>query len=278
MQPDADSFLQQFRQHYQAATLLAFLFPHLAPEPLSQQSVLDVLASSAQLSLLRTAGVWLSEPLSTTAVLDMLASVRVVSNGWKLWPSQPGEIALRRAMQECGLPCLKGQLVTCDHLADGMLTHSMMFEVLNDPMEACFVRLQEVDPESHKPVTTVQVSMGLQCVEGLGFGVWDPAEAASYVRMVLFPGSVPPPKAPPSYPEHEKLKAVSETSQAQGQFLEWLLSERGLTLAEWVNENQLMMAQYNIRDLLAEYHGIDQKVLEQEKEHMLEELRANAKK
>jgi len=37
----------------------------------------------------------------------------------------------------------------------------------------------------------------------------------------------------PDYPEHAKLAKVSDKSQAIGEFLEWLTTEQGYTLAKW---------------------------------------------
>ncbi len=36
-----------------------------------------------------------------------------------------------------------------------------------------------------------------------------------------------------SYPEHEKLKAISDQSQACGEFLEWLSSSQSVTLGKY---------------------------------------------
>ena len=35
------------------------------------------------------------------------------------------------------------------------------------------------------------------------------------------------------YPEHEKLSAISDKSQACGEFIEWLGYEKGIVLAKW---------------------------------------------
>lgn len=66
------------------------------------------------------------------------------------------------------------------------------------------------------------------------------------------------------YPEHEKLRLVSEKSQACGEFLDWLI-ERGWEPREGGSAN--------VRKLLAEFFEIDQELLEREKEHMLEGCR-----
>lgn len=101
-----------------------------------------------------------------------------------------------------------------------------------------------------------------------------------------------------SYPEHEKMRAMRERSQACGEFLEWL-SAQGLVLAryhEHVNAcyeddvfdppRQIRMrkicgftegvpfaASYQVEKLLAEFFHIDLAKLEDEKRAMLEDLR-----
>lgn len=77
--------------------------------------------------------------------------------------------------------------------------------------------------------------------------------------------------AAPSYPEHEKLRAVADQSQACGEFFEWL-TER-YTLAQWAGEKTLYPASVNIRKLLAEFFQIDEERLEDEKLAMLAALR-----
>lgn len=73
------------------------------------------------------------------------------------------------------------------------------------------------------------------------------------------------------YPEHEKLAAIREQSQAIGEFLDlgrWTLCE----LREW-DDHSPTMEPVNIQDALAEYFGIDQQKIEAEKREMLEALR-----
>ncbi len=93
--------------------------------------------------------------------------------------------------------------------------------------------------------------------------------------------------APPKYPEHEKLKAVAEKSQACGAFLEWLLET--YTLAEYhkhgpscieegrtacgAHQNELLPETVNARRLLATFFEIDEAKLEAEKVQMLAEMR-----
>jgi len=112
------------------------------------------------------------------------------------------------------------------------------------------------------------------------------------------------------YPEHDKLKAIKDESQAQGELLDWLASQ-GINLMVWKIHQEQEQKQCwrcvhftkistlncdcitchgtheytssttvegwspinkSIPDLLAEYHKIDLKKLDQEKQIMLTEL------
>jgi hypothetical protein len=76
------------------------------------------------------------------------------------------------------------------------------------------------------------------------------------------------------YPEHEKLKAVKDRSQAIGEFLEWLQEEKGLSICKWSDEErEYLLAYVSTQALLAEFFKIDRKKLEEEKEGMLEAFR-----
>lgn len=84
------------------------------------------------------------------------------------------------------------------------------------------------------------------------------------------------------YPEHDKLRAIADESQAIGEFLEWMGTDRTaehgqygrrLFLAHMWND-RLTPASYTIEDLLAQFFGIDQNKIEAEKRQMLAELRA----
>lgn len=77
------------------------------------------------------------------------------------------------------------------------------------------------------------------------------------------------------YPEHEKLKAIKDTSQAIGEFLDlgpW-------TLCRWIPENSETHGSYepvhDIQGVLAEWFGIDRQALDREKQEMLESLRGS---
>ena len=84
------------------------------------------------------------------------------------------------------------------------------------------------------------------------------------------------------FPEHEKMKEVQAKSQAIGEFLEWLRTEKQLFLSreveiakrwngdpitEWLPQHP------DLERLLAEFFEIDLAKIEQEKRQMLDELR-----
>lgn len=77
------------------------------------------------------------------------------------------------------------------------------------------------------------------------------------------------------YPEHEKLKKVSDKSQAIGEFIDWLGQEKDYLIAEWETrrEDAMVPVQARITALLAEFFDIDEHKIEVEKRSMLEELR-----
>lgn len=66
-----------------------------------------------------------------------------------------------------------------------------------------------------------------------------------------------------AYPEHDKLRKISDRSQACGEFLDWLEEEKGWELPS-----------HSKPALLAEFFEIDQERLEDEKQAMLNELRS----
>lgn len=80
------------------------------------------------------------------------------------------------------------------------------------------------------------------------------------------------------YPEHDKLSAISEESQAIGTFIE---SERHpYVLAEWVTFEgrttpTLVPVSRSIQQVLADYFGIDLNKIEAEKRQMLSEIRGD---
>lgn len=77
-----------------------------------------------------------------------------------------------------------------------------------------------------------------------------------------------------TYPEHEKLRKISDKSQVVGEFLEWLEDTKGWRLARWGRYiNWMEPVHYDVQDILAEFFGIDRDRLDAEKDAMLEELR-----
>ena len=96
--------------------------------------------------------------------------------------------------------------------------------------------------------------------------------------------------------ECEKMRAVSDKSQAIGNFIEDFLREKGIILAkhhehnvalcgkddfgEWkcgFNVVQPVSLSYNIEKLLAEYFNIDLAKVEAEKQEILKRLQNDAK-
>lgn len=92
------------------------------------------------------------------------------------------------------------------------------------------------------------------------------------------------------YPEHDRLKAVSEYSQQIGQFLDWLKSERVFLSREHHHSDDcfedgikdcgfsvgdLAQDYERIEDRLARYFEIDLKKIETEKREMLASLRVS---
>lgn len=75
------------------------------------------------------------------------------------------------------------------------------------------------------------------------------------------------------YPEHDKLTLVHEKSQAIGEFIDWLGSEKFIHLLTYVDDSVGYVPAGNIQDLLAEFFDIDLKVIDQEKRAMIEQLR-----
>jgi len=95
------------------------------------------------------------------------------------------------------------------------------------------------------------------------------------------------------YPEHDKLHAVVDKSQAIGEFCEWLQSEKGVAFMgrEHVHseeecgkvsgfwqcdyyKGQREYFHFDITKLLSEFFDIDLKKLDNEKRAMLDEQRA----
>jgi hypothetical protein len=76
------------------------------------------------------------------------------------------------------------------------------------------------------------------------------------------------------YPEHDKLHEVKDKSQAIGEFLEWLGSEKRGVVCEYTDDSDYPIPMtHNIQTLLAEYFDIDLDKIEEEKQQMLEKIR-----
>jgi hypothetical protein len=75
-------------------------------------------------------------------------------------------------------------------------------------------------------------------------------------------------------PEHDKLHEVKDKSQAIGEFLEWLGSEKRGVVCQYVDDSDYPVPMpHNIQEILAEYFDIDLDKIEQEKQQMLVKLR-----
>lgn len=79
----------------------------------------------------------------------------------------------------------------------------------------------------------------------------------------------------PPTPELDKMSAAKTQSQPAGEFLEWLLGEKGFVLAKYEGDANYPHPIYEtIEELLAEHFEIDLKKIEEEKRAMLEYLRS----
>jgi len=79
-----------------------------------------------------------------------------------------------------------------------------------------------------------------------------------------------------TYPEHDKLRAVSNKSQSIGEFLDWARNEHGWELCRMEPYGDYTPIYKSINDILAEYFEIDRTKLDDEKRAMLEELKGQA--
>jgi len=95
--------------------------------------------------------------------------------------------------------------------------------------------------------------------------------------------------------EHDKLRLVADKSQACGELLDWLVSSfrKGLTLAKYhrhddrcdqdgerrcgLRQDELIPVPFSIKSLLAEFFGIDESKLEDEKRAILADIAAKSK-
>lgn len=78
------------------------------------------------------------------------------------------------------------------------------------------------------------------------------------------------------YPEHQKLKAVKDESQALGEFLDWL-KQKEITLCQYSRADLEYLPVIQRTDqVLADYFEIDLDKIEQEKQTMVKALHALA--
>jgi hypothetical protein len=82
------------------------------------------------------------------------------------------------------------------------------------------------------------------------------------------------PKPVSEYPEHERLHAIKDKSQAIGEFLDFFLPSKGIVLMEkQPRYDDYVPIRRSIYSLLAEFFNIDQDKLDAEKKAMLTVLR-----
>lgn len=75
-----------------------------------------------------------------------------------------------------------------------------------------------------------------------------------------------------SFPEHEKLLKVAQTSQVIGEFL--TENGHGWVLAEYTEDDTLVPVALSVVEVLATYFDIDLRKIEAEKQQMLNIMRA----
>ena len=92
------------------------------------------------------------------------------------------------------------------------------------------------------------------------------------------------PREPSEYPEHEKMRAISEKSQVVGEFIDWLREDghdickfekhtrHSDELGDWTPEGWYPQRR-RIEQLLADFFEIDLDKIEDEKRAMLEQMR-----
>lgn len=79
-----------------------------------------------------------------------------------------------------------------------------------------------------------------------------------------------------TYPEHEKMKLISDKSNAIGEFVDQFLPKKGIYLCESFEggfDNGYRVNRTPIIKLLAEFFKIDLSKIEEEKQHMLNQHR-----
>ena len=79
-----------------------------------------------------------------------------------------------------------------------------------------------------------------------------------------------------TYPEHEKLKLISDQSNSIGEFVEEFLPKKGIylcTIHEGGRSSEYLPNRVPITKLLAEFFNLDLGKLEEEKQHMINQHR-----
>lgn len=75
-----------------------------------------------------------------------------------------------------------------------------------------------------------------------------------------------------AYPEHQKLKAISDKSQCVADFWDYM-EQQGIVFAERGENSQFLYhTMKNKRDFIAEFFDIDMNKIEAEKRAMIEDL------
>lgn len=81
------------------------------------------------------------------------------------------------------------------------------------------------------------------------------------------------PPTRPAIPTLERIKSTSHLSQEQGNFIEWLKSQKGLVLCEWTEfedaPDQYLQSTISLERLLAEYWEIDLEKAEAERRALI---------
>jgi hypothetical protein len=81
------------------------------------------------------------------------------------------------------------------------------------------------------------------------------------------------PEGYPATPELDKLKALQGETQPIGNFLDWLLHEKGYSICELDSHGESVIVSSSIETFLADYFKIDRKKVEEEKQAILEWMR-----
>lgn len=76
-----------------------------------------------------------------------------------------------------------------------------------------------------------------------------------------------------SSPMLEKMRSVNTESNAIGEFLDWLTSEKKVELCQYSKREQLVPFHYTIEQLLADYFEIDLQQAEAERKSILAKLK-----